>query len=307
MRPLRPTLVLLLALLALCLAAPAAMAQDAAEQPEVTFRSTELAPGLHMIEGVGGFGGGNVGVLTGDDGVILIDDSFPPLTERLLAVVDEVAGGAVDFLINTHVHGDHVGGNPRVGGQGAVIVAHDNVRQRLVEEGISLGEEQMPAPPEALPVITFGDAVTFHLNGQEAHVFHVAHAHTDGDAVIHFREADVIHAGDTLFNGLFPFIDLDTGGGVEGYIAAQERILELAGADTRIIPGHGPVADTDDLAASIAMLKDARKRVQALVDAGKTADEAVAADPLADYADWSWDFITSERMVRQLHRDLSGE
>ncbi len=284
-----------------------ALAQEAPQQPEVTFEATELAPGLHMIEGVGGFGGGNVGLLTGEDGVILVDDSMPPLTARLLAAVDRVAGAPVDFVINTHVHRDHTGGNQLVGEKGAVIVAHDNVRARLVEEGMPMGGgEPQPVPSEALPVLTFGDAVTFHLNGQETHVFHVHSAHTDGDAVIHFRGADVIHAGDVLFNGLFPFIDLDSGGSVDGYIAAQEKILELTGPNTRIIPGHGPVAGRDDLAASVAMLKKVRSRVQALVDQGKTVEEALEANPVEGYEEWDWQFITGERMVRQVYRDLAG-
>jgi glyoxylase-like metal-dependent hydrolase (beta-lactamase superfamily II) len=290
------------ALLAVALLA----AQEPASQPEVTFESTELAPGLYMVEGVGGFGGGNVGLLTGEDGVALVDDSFPPLTESLLAAVAEVAKAPVGFVINTHVHGDHLGGNEILGERGATIVAHDNVRTRLVASGILMGGEPLPASPGALPVLTFADAVTFHLNGQEAYVFHVENAHTDGDAVIHFRQADVIHAGDVMFHQVFPYIDLDSGGSVDGYIAAQERILEIAGPATRIIPGHGPLATTRDLEASIAMLKDARARIQALINAGSSVEEAVAARPLADYEELS-SFITTERMIRQVYRGLSGE
>ncbi|MEM7355596.1 MAG: MBL fold metallo-hydrolase, partial [Acidobacteriota bacterium] len=178
---------LVLCLLASLLATPV-LAQAAAEQPQVTFKATELVPGLHMLEGVGGFGGGNVGLLTGDDGVVLVDDSFPPFTETLLAAVAEVASGPVDFVVNTHVHGDHMGGNEILGKAGAKIVAHDNVRGRLVADGISTGNGSIPAPSDALPVLTFADAVSFHLNGHHAYVFHVAHAHTDGDAVIHFRD-----------------------------------------------------------------------------------------------------------------------
>lgn len=300
-----PLLTLLLLILATGLPA---FGQEAPRQPDVTFEATELAPGLHMIEGVGGFGGGNVGLLSGEDGVILVDDSMPPLTARLLAAVDRVAGAPVDFVLNTHVHGDHTGGNQLVGEKGAVIVAHDNVRARLVEDGMPMGGgEPQPVPPEALPVLTFGDAVTFHLNGQETHVFHVHHAHTDGDSVIHFRGADVIHAGDVFFNRLFPFIDLDTGGSVDGYIAAQVAILELAGPETKIIPGHGPLADRDDLAASVAMLKEVRSRMQGLIDEGKTVEEALEANPVEGFEEWDWQFITSERMVRQMYRGLAGD
>ena len=283
------------------------LAEEAAAAPQVTFESTELAPGLYMLEGVGGFGGGNVGLLAGDDGVVLVDDSFPPHTDQLLAAVASVSDKPIDFVINTHVHGDHTGGNAAIHGQGGTVVAHDNVRQRLAELGMPTPDGMVPAPPEMLPVLTFADAVTFHLNGQESYVFHVADAHTDGDAVIHFRTADVIHAGDVFFHGLFPFIDLDNGGTVEGYIAAQKKILSLADEDTQIIPGHGPMATRDDLAASIAMLEVAKAVIGAMIVEGKTIEEILEARPLADYEEQNWQFITTERMIRQVHRDLAGE
>ena len=162
------------------------------------------------------------------------------------------------------------------------------------------------ATRDALPELTFTDAVTFHLNGHTAKVFHVASAHTDGDSVIHFPEVNVIHAGDVLFNGLFPFIDMDSGGSLRGFIAAQKTVLALADDQTKIIPGHGGLASKADLQASIDMLEDARERVWALVDAGRTADEVVAENPLADYGEtWNWGFITTERMTRQMYRALT--
>lgn len=282
--------------------APIALAQD----DGVTFESTELAPGIYMIEGVGGFGGGNIGVLTGDDGVVLVDDSFPPFTERLLKAVDEVAGRQVDFVVNTHVHGDHTGSNAALGEKGAHIVAHDNVRHRLATEGMPAGPDEMvEAPPEALPVLTFADAVTFHLNGQESYVFHVSEAHTDGDAIIHFKGADVIHMGDVFFHKVFPFIDIDSGGSVDGYIAAQKKVLAMAGESTKIIPGHGPLATRADLEASIAMLEDARAKIGAMMKDGKSVEEILEASPLAEYESQNWNFITTERMIRQVHRGLS--
>lgn len=294
------------ALLAVLLVSTPVLAQDAAA-PEVTFKSTELAPGLYMLEGVGGFGGGNVGLLTGDDGVVLVDDSFPPHTQTLLGAVAQVVSEPIDFVINTHVHGDHAGGNAILSGKGATLVAHDNVRARLVANGTPTPEGNVPAPKAMLPVLTFNDALTFHLNGQESHVFHVAQAHTDGDAVIHFRTANVIHAGDVFFNGIFPFIDLDNGGSVDGYIAAQKKILELAGADGKIIPGHGPLATPADLRASIDMLETAKKNIGALLAEGKSLDDIIAANPLADFASQDWQFITTERMIRQVHRDLTSQ
>lgn len=290
-------------LAALCLLFPS-HAQDA----EIAYEATELAPGLYMLAGVGGFTGGNVGLLTGDDGVVLIDDGLPPLTGTLLAAIGKLTKKPVDFVINTHIHGDHIGGNETLGKAGATIVAHDNLRKRLVDGGMATPDGNLPAPKDALPVVTFSDSVTFHLNGREAFVFHVAHAHTDGDAVIHFRDINVLHAGDVMFNGMFPYIDLDSGGSVDGFITAQERILALADEGTKIIPGHGQLADHKALDASINMLKGAREKVRPLVEAGRSEDEVVTANPLADYHDdWNWSFITTERMTRVLYRDLSAD
>jgi len=281
-----------------------AMAQDS----EISYKSTELAPGLYMLEGEGGFAGGNLGLLTGEDGVVLIDDGLPPLTGTLLTAIGKLTEDPVEFLINTHVHGDHIGGNEALGKKGATIVAHDNLRQRLVTEGMMGADGKVPAPKDALPVLTFSDSVTFHVNGRGAFVFHVEHAHTDGDAVIHFRDDNVIHTGDAMFNGLFPFIDLDSGGSVEGYIAAQRRILALADDETKIIPGHGPLAGKKDLKAAVDMLTDARDRVRHLVDAGQSEEEILAANPLKIYHEgWNWGFITTERMTKTLYRDLTDE
>lgn len=279
-----------------------------AQEPALSFRSTEVAPGLYMIEGVGGFTGGNLGLLTGDDGVVLIDDGLPPLTDKLLAAIGEVTKDPVEFLINTHVHGDHIGGNEAFGGKGATIVAHDNLRARLMKEGFTTQNGQVPAAKDALPVVTFSDSVTFHLDGHEAFVFHVERAHTDGDAVIHFKKANVLHTGDVLFNKLFPFIDLDSGGSVAGYIAAQRRLLDLTDENTQIIPGHGPLARRADLEAAIAMLEDSYQIVRARIEAGKTEEEILAENPLAKYHEaWNWGFITTERMTRTLIRDLTAD
>lgn len=290
------------ALIISCVLAPAALAQG-----DIRFESTEVAPGIHMLQGVGGFAGGNLGLLTGDDGAILIDDGMLPLFDKTYAAISEQVGGKVDFVVNTHAHGDHVGGNKGLSEAGATIIAHDRLRQRLVEEGVTGPDGQMPATAHWLPEVTFNDAVTLHLNGQRVHVFHVANAHTDGDSIVHFPDADVIHAGDVLFNGLFPYIDLDSGGSVDGYIAAQRKIIALAGDKTKIISGHGPLASKKDVQAANDMLADACERVKKLVDAGKSADQIVKMNPLADYADdWSWGFINAERLTRTLVRDLQG-
>lgn len=279
-----------------------------AQEPKIYLKPTELVPGLTMLEGVGAFTGGNVTLLTGDDAIILIDDGLEPYGEMLLSSINEHSERPVDFLINTHVHADHVGANRALHMTGATIVAHDNIRKRLQEKGWPIENGTRPATPAELPQITFSDAVTFHLNGQTAKVIHIPHAHTDGDSFIHFSDINVIHAADVFFNGLYPFIDLNSGGSVAGYLAAQRKILDLADDDTQIIPGHGPLGTKADLRAAHEMLLDADARIKALVDAGESAEDIVAANPLADYDhDWSWNFISTESMTRGLIRSNSSQ
>jgi cyclase len=273
-----------------------------AQDNEIQVQSTEVVPGLYMLDGVDGqFAGGNMSLLIGSDGVILIDDGLPTTGPALLAAIAELTGEPVDFLINTHVHSDHAGSNATMHQHGATIVAHENIRSRLLDAS---GDDAAPA--DALPEVTFSDSVTFYLNGHKAYVFHVKNAHTDGDAVIHFSDINVIHAGDVMFNRLFPFIDLDSGGSVEGFLAAQDTIIALADDDTIIIPGHGAIASKADLKIAREVLADSHARVKKLVDAGMSADEIVAANPLADYHDvWNWGFITTERMTRSLVQSLT--
>ena len=286
----------MLAVLPLLLAS-LAIAQDA----EITFSSSEIEPGIFMVEAKGGFGGGNMAVLVGEGNVAMIDDGVPPLAENLLAHVTETAGGPIDFMVNTHVHGDHAGGNAVFADNGTVVFAHDNIRKRLLEDSSGAGG------PGGLPVITFDDGVTFHLGRIEARVEHLPKAHTDGDAVIYFPGANVIHTGDILFHGIFPFIDLDSGGTVDGYIAAQQEILSMADDETKIIPGHGSLTDKDGMKTDIDMLIDGRTMVKALVDQGKSIDDVLAANPLAKYDSFSWEFITTERMTRTLIRSLTTD
>ena len=270
-----------------------ALAQDA----ELSWEPMEVAPGIYMFEGQGGFTGGNLGLLVGDDGIVLIDDGIPEVSVATLAAVEAVIGAPPDFLINTHAHGDHTGANDEYREMGTTVLAHDNLRQALVDD------ENFPRA--GLPELTFNDAVTFHLNGQTAYIFHIPSAHTSGDSAIHFTQANVLHTGDVLFNKIFPFIDIDGGGSVNGYIAGQQRMLGMIDDDTTVIPGHGPLADKADLQAALDMLIDAQARVRALVDDGKSLDEIKAANPLAPYASWSWDFITTERMIETLYRSMT--
>ncbi len=288
----------LLAGMALTLVAGPLLAQD----DEILVQSTEIVPGMYMLDGVDGkFVGGNMTVVIGADGVVLIDDGLPPTGPALLDAIARLTPEPVDFLINTHVHGDHTGSNLAMHSHGATIVAHDNIRTRLLE---MTGDEATPAG--ALPEITFSDSVTFFLNGHEAFVFHVQNAHTDGDAVIHFRDINVIHAGDVVFNRLFPFIDLESGGSVEGFLAAQDKVIAIADDDTIIIPGHGSLATKADVKLARDMLADSQSRIRKLVDAGLSEDEIVAKNPLADYHEvWNWGFITTERMTRSIVQSLT--
>lgn len=275
--------------------------------PKLEFSATPVSPGLYMLMGVGGFTGGNIGLSIGDDGVVMIDDSMPPMLDIMKSAIRSVTDKPVDFLINTHVHGDHTGNNVVIASDGAHIVAHENLRKHLLEHGVQTADGMKPAPKAALPVITFSSEMNFYLNGQDAHIFHVAHAHTDGDIVILFRGANVIHTGDVLFNGLFPFIDLDGGGSVAGYLAAQKQILALTDDKTKIIPGHGPLASRADLKAAIDMLEDSMALISAQIKAGKTEEETVAMNPLSRYHDkWNWGFITTEKMTRQLYAGLGA-
>lgn len=274
------------------------VATVAAQDSEISFKSTELAPGLYMLEGQGGFAGGNLGLLTGDDGVVLIDDGLEPLVSVTIAAIEKLTSSPVDFLINTHAHGDHVGGNAALHRRGTRIVAHENLRERMIAEN---------AARDALPELTYQDSVTFHLNGYTAQVTYVESAHTDGDSIILFPEANVIHMGDAMFNRLFPFIDLDSGGSLDGYIAAQELVLSIANDETKIIPGHGDLATKADLQTAVNMLIDARDRVGLLVESGNSLAEVQEANPLATYHDtWNWDFITTPRMTETIYNSLTS-
>jgi glyoxylase-like metal-dependent hydrolase (beta-lactamase superfamily II) len=271
-----------------------------AQESEITFKSTELSPGIFMVEGVGGFGGGNMAVLVGASYVAMIDDSMTPLAPSLLAHVTDTAGRPINFMINTHVHGDHTGGNAHFAESGTVIFAHDNIRKRLAENPDAAGG------PGGLPVVTFADGVNFHLDGIEARVIHLPAAHTDGDAIIHFPNANVIHSGDVLFHDLFPFIDLDNGGTVDGFIAGQEAILALADDDTQIIPGHGTLTNKAGLMEDLEVLKQGRQKVRDLLMDGMSEEQVLAANPLAEFNSRNWAFITTERMTQTLYRDLAS-
>ena len=262
----------------------------------VQVTTVPVAAGLYMLMGEGG----NVGVSVGEDGTFIVDDQYAQMTDKLSAAISDLSGAQPRFLVNTHWHGDHAGGNENFGKAGAVIVAHENVRKALqIEKSIPLFKmTKPPSPKAALPVITFKDEMSLHLNGDDLHLIHVANAHTDGDAVIHFTKANVIHTGDVFFNGFYPFIDTHSGGSIAGMIAGSKAVLDLADDNTRIMPGHGPLASKAELQAYHDMLVQAETNIQALKDAGKSLDQVVAAKPTAALdAEWGDGFLNADVWV----------
>jgi len=264
--------------------------QIAIADTQLGYDTSEVADGIYMLSGTGGFTGGNIGLSVGEDGVVMIDDGIANVSDTLKATVAKISDKKIDYLINTHLHGDHTGNNESFSDD-ANIISHDNVRTGLIKQ-------QRPAG--ALPVLTFSKQMTIHLNGDAAKVIHFANAHTDGDAVIHFTKGNVIHTGDILFHQRFPFIDAPNGGSVQGLIAALKAIHAMSDDDTKIIPGHGPLASKATIAIDIAMLENTLSTVSALVAEGKTDAEIAAAKPLASYASYSWGFIDTDKMLAQL-------
>jgi cyclase len=260
---------------------------------------------VYMLTG----SGGNIGVSVGEDGVFLIDDQYAPLTPKIIAAVKAIRDEPIRFVLNTHWHGDHTGGNENMGAAGALIVAHENVRKRMsVEQFLeAFNWRTPPSPPAALPVVTFTNAVTFHLNGDDIHAFHVPPAHTDGDAIVHFRTANVVHMGDIFFNGMYPFIDISTGGSIDGMIGAVDRVLRLTNADTKIIPGHGPVGTRVELQAYRDMLAGVRAQVIQHVTARRSLQQTLAAKPITRFdARWGNGFLKPDQFVELVYRDLAS-
>lgn len=271
--------------------------------PSKDFAVEQLSDQIYMLQG----SVGNVGLLVGDDGAFLIDDDYAPMTPKLMEALEGLDIEAPAFVLNTHYHADHTGGNEGLGGQGSLLVAHENVRRNLLNgTKITLFDMVIPpVPPAAAPLITYQEGVDFHLNGERVQAIHLPNAHTDGDSIIYFHHANVIHTGDVFFNGFFPFIDVEHGGTLAGTIAALEVIADLATEETQIIPGHGPLASKQDVLASIAMLTTAHERLRALQDQGMSAEEATAENPLADMGEeWGQGFFTPEQWVGVVYGGL---
>ena len=293
-----------LALIVLLIAAVPAQAQD--DMAEVQITTTEVAEGVYMLEGRGG----NIGVSVGADGAFMIDDQYAPLTERIRSAIADLTDHPVRFVVNTHWHGDHTGGNENLGEAGAIIVAHENVRERMSTEQFNAAFDRTtpPSPEGAWPVITFTDAVTFHWNGDDIHVMHVDPAHTDGDAIIHFANANVVHMGDTYFNGFYPYIDVSSGGTLDGIIAAADRVLDLSDDETKIIPGHGSLSNKAELQAYRDMLNSVRDTVRTLIADGADRQALINAKPTADFDEqWGGGFMQPDVWVGILYDAVAGD
>jgi glyoxylase-like metal-dependent hydrolase (beta-lactamase superfamily II) len=284
--------------LGVLVAVPAAAQRD---WSNVEIRVEQVAPGVAVLFGAGG----NIGLSHGVDGNVLIDDQFAPLTERIVEAVRSVDPDPVRFVVNTHWHGDHTGGNENLGRAGTVIVAHHNVRRRMSMDQVVRGDAVPASPAGALPVVTFGQDLSFHLNGDDIRVVHVEHAHTDGDALVYWTRANVIHMGDTYFNGMLPFIDLDSGGSIDGLLTALNQAIDMTNETTRVIPGHGPVARRSELAAYRDVLTGMRAQIFDAIEQGRSLDE-IKAMRLADRYGDEDDFITPDAFVEAVYRSLAA-
>jgi glyoxylase-like metal-dependent hydrolase (beta-lactamase superfamily II) len=278
-------------------------AQQQQDFSAVQIQTQQLGNGLYMLIGEGG----NIGLSTGPDGSVLVDTQFAPLNAKIVAAVRGAGGGDVKYVINTHWHGDHTGGNEPLGKAGALIVAHDNVLARLSTEQFMAAFNQRvpPAPAAARPVITFPSRTTFHLNGGVVEIVHVENAHTDGDSIVHFMNANVIHTGDTYMKDIYPFIDVGSGGSIDGFIKSSEAVLARSDANTKIIPGHGALANKADLQRFHDMLVKVRGNIKTLIDQRKSEDEVVAAKPTAEFdAAWGQGFMNPENFTRFAYQSL---
>lgn len=277
-------------------------AQNADRFDAVQVKSEKLTDGVAVLFGAGG----NIGVSHGEDGTLFIDDQFAPLTEKIQMAISDLGAAKATYVINTHWHGDHSGGNENFGNAGAMIMAHDNVRVRMLGLQAS-GRGNNPASPKsALPVATYADGIKLHLNGDEIHVIHIPTGHTDGDSIIYLKKANVIHMGDTFFNQVtLPFIDLNSGGNAKGILAAADKALSLADDNTQIIPGHGPMANKADLQAYRDMVALVINGVQAGIDAGKSLEEIQKQDLLKDINVNKDGFIKPDTFISFVYNSLT--
>ena len=284
------------------MAASLPAAANAQNFDSVQVRTQHVAGGVHMLAGAGG----NVGLVVGDDAVFVVDDQYAPLTPKILAAIRTVTPAPVKFVLNTHWHFDHTGGNENMGKVGALLVAHDNVRRRMSTDQFieALNRREPASPHSALPVVTFTENISFHLNGDSVVAMHVPPAHTDGDAIVFFTRANVVHMGDVFVSAAFPFVDRSSGGSIDGIIGAAAKVLGMTSAATKVIPGHGPLADRARLEAYHDMLVTVRDRMRREVAARRTVEQVLASNITAEY-DKEWP-SGRDRFLRILHQELSA-
>jgi cyclase len=290
-----------LAVTAALVLAPALHGQQNFDTVQV--RTERVADGLYMLQARGG----NIGLSVGADGAFLVDDQYAPLTPKILAAIRAITDQPVRFVLNTHWHGDHTGGNENLGRTGTIIVAHHNVRRRMSARHVNeFFKSETPASPAgALPVVTFNDSVTFHLNGEEIRAHHVRAAHTDGDAIVRFSRLNVIHMGDVFFLTGYPLVDFTSGGSIDGTIAAVASVLASIDDRTRVIPGHGPLSDRAGLRRYHDMLVTVRNRIRDRKRAGASLPQVVAAKPTAEFdAEWGQAFIKPDQFVELVYRTV---
>lgn len=271
---------------------------------KVEIKATKVAGNIYMLQGAGG----NIGVSVGDDGILIVDDQYAPLADKIRAALKGIADKKLRFILNTHWHGDHTGSNA-VFGPEASIIAHDNVRKRMSTEQRStvFNRTTPPSPKEALPIITFNQTLTVHFNGEEIRAIHFPQGHTDGDSVIFFTSSNVVHLGDDFFAGSFPFVDLESGGTVEGLIKNVGEIIEKIPAGAKLIPGHGPLSTIDDLKAYHRMLQQTTEIVRQKIAAGKTLDQVKTEGLPAEWAPWGKGFINTARWVETIYTSLTAK
>ena len=271
---------------------------------KVEIKATKVAGNVYMLQG----SGGNIGVSVGDDGLLIVDDQFAPLADKIRAALKGLADKKLRFILNTHWHGDHTGGNVAFGPE-ATIIAHDNVRKRLAtEQKSAVFNSTTPASPkEALPVITFNDSLSVHFNGEDIRAIHFPHGHTDGDSVIFFSAWNVVHLGDDFFAGRFPFVDLESGGSVEGLVKNIGELIGKIPADAKLIPGHGPISTLDDLKSYHRMLQQTTEIVRGKITAGKTLDQIKTEGLPAEWAPWGTGFIKTDRWVETIYKSLTAK
>ena len=271
---------------------------------KVEIKATKVAGNVFMLEG----SGGNIGVSVGADGILIVDDQFAPLADKIKAALKSLGEGKLKFILNTHWHGDHTGGNAKFGPE-ATIIAHDNVRKRLsTEQRLEVFKQTIPASPkEALPVITFDQSLSVHFNGEEIRVIHFPQGHTDGDSVIFFTTSNVVHMGDDFFAGKFPFVDLESGGSVEGLIKNISDIIAKLPANVKLIPGHGPLSNLDDLKLYHRMLVETTDVVRKGMASGKTLEQIKKEGLPAEWKSWGSGFVNTDTWIEIIHRSLSAK